>query len=196
MNVVLLIDGYNVIAPVGPPRRGAADWLARERAMLVERLATWLPPPVAHRTCVVFDAKDRPVAGVARWTQAGIDVQFAVEHPEADDLIEEIIESHANPRQLTVISSDRRLQLAVKRRGGGFYDSQRWLDRLLAGRLDLVHEPKKMPPVSDVPGGVSGGAPDGIPGVPGVPGVPAADEVQLPDDASIDLFLREFGDRS
>ncbi len=178
-DVVLLIDGYNVIAPVGPPRIGATGWLARERDTLLDRLAKHLPPPVAHRTCVVFDAKERPIGGTAVFARAGIEVRFAVQHAEADDLIEELIEAHSNARQLTVISSDHRLQAAVRRRGGGFYDSQPWLDRLLAGRLDIVHQPKKMPPVAQPPAG------------PLPP--PPVDDIELPDDSSIDLFLREFG---
>ncbi|EMI46949.1 NYN domain-containing protein [Rhodopirellula sp. SWK7] len=143
MSVVLLIDGYNVIAPVAAPGRGGTKgWLAIERQRLLDRLVKHLDEIVRLRTTVIFDAKDAPNNLPSRYDYHGIDVQFAVEHTEADDLLERIISDHPNPKSLTVVSSDHRVQAAARRRRAGAYDSDTWLDRLLDGHTLLQRYPK------------------------------------------------------
>ena len=63
---------------------------------------------------------------------------FAVDHPEADDLIEEMIAAHATPKKLTVVSADHRIQVYARRRGALAVDSEPWLDRLADGRVQLA----------------------------------------------------------
>ncbi len=150
--MLILIDGYNVIAPVAPPRRGApADWLRAERQRLIDRLADGLDEELARQTCVVFDAATPPHGPPSRLRVRAIDVRFAVDHREADDLIEELIAAHHSPRRLTVVSSDRRLQVAAKRAGAVPFDSQLWLDALLEKRLLLAIRwpPRNRPASSD-----------------------------------------------
>lgn len=178
--IQLLIDGYNVVAPVAPPRNpgsrtgpsattGNEHWLQRERMQLLARLARHLDPDLCGRTCVVFDANDPPRDRPSQFRIHGIDVRFAVDHPEADDLIEEIIAGHSVPKTLTVVSSDHRVQAAAKRRGATPVDSQPWLDDLVDGKWRLVGEPAASsdPPSIDKP------------------------EVQDADD--VNAWLREFG---
>ena len=55
---------------------------------------------------------------------------FAQHHDEADTLIEEMIQRHSAPKQLTVVSSDLRLQTAANRRKAVAVDSENWLDGL------------------------------------------------------------------
>lgn len=153
-SIVLLIDGYNVIAPVAGPSRDLgsrhlasrdpdANWLYRERMSLLERLATRLPSAVCRRTCVVFDAANPPPDRPNRFVFKEIDVRFSVGYAEADDLLEEIISQHHSPKRLTVVSSDRRVQTAIDRRGGKSYESQPWLDDLLDGQPQLIAWPKE-----------------------------------------------------
>ncbi|MDA8745623.1 NYN domain-containing protein [Rubripirellula amarantea] len=137
MSLLLLIDGYNVLAPSAPPRSPDPMWLHRERAQLLERLATHLPGSVRQRTQVVFDAANPPRDRPDRFVYQDIDVQFAVNYPEADDLLEEIIRGHSSPKQLAVVSSDHRVQTAASRRSAEAFDSQSWLDSLLDGNLRL-----------------------------------------------------------
>lgn len=140
---MLLIDGYNVIGPVAPPGRGASlDWLAIERQRLIQRLVEHLDEHVRRRTCVVFDAKDAPKQFQSRYQHRGIDVWFAVDYPEADDLLEEIIAQHPAPKTLSVVSSDHRIVVAARRRRAGCFDSQEWLDHLLDGTTQLIRFPK------------------------------------------------------
>ena len=138
MPLRLLIDGYNVISPTAPPRISDTLWLHRERMSLVHRLIKRLPPALCDQTCVVFDAKNPPRDRSSRFSCQGIDIRFAVNYPEADDLLEEIIAANHHPKQLTVVSSDHRVQSACKRRGATSFDSQPWLDDVLAGKLPLA----------------------------------------------------------
>ncbi|MGI9474455.1 MAG: NYN domain-containing protein [Rubripirellula sp.] len=152
LSLLLLIDGYNVVAPVAPPNamlrssnapgfdRSRSDpmWLQRERMSLIRRLVDHLPDDVRKRTCVVFDAANPPRDRPHQFEMEGIKVRFAVGYPEADDLLEELIASHSAPKSLSVVSSDRRVQAASRRRGCAPFESQEWLDDLLDGRVQLA----------------------------------------------------------
>lgn len=137
--MLILIDGYNVIAPIAPPGRGATDrWLQDERQRLIDRLSAALPPAMARRTTVVFDAAAAPPGLESRFIRHGIEVEFAVGYAEADDRLEELIAAHSSPKRLTVVSSDHRVQTAARRRGALAIDSDHWLDRLADGHVLLA----------------------------------------------------------
>jgi predicted RNA-binding protein with PIN domain len=139
VSLLLLIDGYNVIAPVAPPTRGAASpWLQRERAQLIHRLTRHLDRSLCARTCVVFDAANPPADRPSQFEVEGLDVRFAVEYAEADDLLEELIAQHSAPKRLAVVSSDQRVKTAASRRGCAVFESQDWLDDLLEGKVGLA----------------------------------------------------------
>ena len=136
MSLLLLIDGYNVVAPVAPPKRDPdGRWLQRERMKLIGRLVDHLTDFQRQNTCVVFDAAKPPEGRPSSFLVEGISVCFAVEHAEADDLLEEMIAAHTAPRNLMVVSSDHRVQAAAKRRGCRCCESQSWLDDLLDGKV-------------------------------------------------------------
>ncbi len=138
-SLLLLIDGYNVLAPVAPPSRGSdAAWLQRERTQLIDRLVKGLDPEVRVRTCLVFDAADPPRDRPSEFVVDGLEVMFAVDYPEADDLLEVLIAESSAPKNLAVVSSDNRVRLAASRRGCTVYDSQAWLDDLLDGVAGLA----------------------------------------------------------
>ncbi len=139
MSLLLVIDGYNVVPPIAPPGRSTGqDWLQQERMGLVRRLADHLPKKIADQTCVVFDAANPPRDRAAEFQFQGITVRFAVGYPQADDLIEEIIQQHTSAKRLTVVSSDHRIHVSAKRRGATPFDSEPWFDALLDGRLQLA----------------------------------------------------------
>jgi hypothetical protein len=62
-----------------------------------------------------------------------IEIKYAYEHREADDLIETIIRRHPQPKQLTVVSSDHRLQRCAHARRAAAIDSDVWLLQLEQG---------------------------------------------------------------
>ena len=145
-NAWLLIDGYNIVKPTGPPRRGADRWLHRERLLLLGRLAEHIPSAVRRRTVVVFDAKDPPSGVEDQFDHESMTVRFAVGYDEADDLIEAFIASHSAAKQLMVVTSDNRLQTAAIRRGASVTDSDRWIDALVDGDVRLAIDAAKYAP--------------------------------------------------
>lgn len=134
----VIIDGYNVVAPVAAPRFPDPMWLHRERMQLIERLAAHLDDETRIRTCVVFDAANPPPDRPSEFRLHDIAVRFSIDHDEADDLIEELIAAHSVPKSLAVVSSDQRVQTAARRRGAKVFASQEWLDRLMDGRVGLA----------------------------------------------------------
>ncbi len=148
--MLILIDGYNVIAPVAAPGRGATDrWLQTARQKLISQLVTGLGELLAGQTTVVFDAGTAPPGFASQYVDHGLQIDFAVGYRDADDRIEELISQHSSPKRLTVVSSDHRLQTAARRRGAMAVDSELWLDRLTSGRLLLAVPLTSSDPVSD-----------------------------------------------
>ena len=111
----LLIDGYNLLNVVGIIGRGVGPGsLERARLALLNFLAESLDSKEIGKTIVVFDSREAPW-GLPRSVQhRGLAVQFASKYPDADCLIEELIQKESAPRQLTVVSSDHRLQRAAR----------------------------------------------------------------------------------
>ena len=143
--MLYLIDGYNLLFAMGVllPRRTGPHLLEKAR----QRLLGLLRGAGGDGTItVIFDAKHPPPGAPAEWDQEGIHVAFAVKEGEADELIEELIRRASVPGRLTVVSDDRRIRQAARRRHcvvqgcGDFLD---WLDR--------QHHPRPAPPPS--PGG-------------------------------------------
>ena len=148
--MLILIDGYNLIAPIAPPGRGSSrHWLQDERHRLIDRLADALGAELAKQTTVVFDAAAAPPGLESRYVQRGLEIEFAVGYPEADDRLEELIAAHTSPKRLTVVSSDHRIQNAARRRGATAIDSEQWLDRLADGEVMLAIRVAR--PASDAP---------------------------------------------
>jgi len=130
--MLYLIDGYNLLHCMGVmQKRMGPTGLEKARLRLLGMLRGALGDDAAHVT-VVFDAAHAPPGAVDVQDYHGIEVRFAVEHDQADDLIELLIRRASAPRQLTVVSDDHRLQRAARRRhcvSLGCGDFQDWLDR-------------------------------------------------------------------
>jgi hypothetical protein len=125
-----LIDGFNLA--VGGGLIKSLDGPGNvERAR--SRLLSWLQARLneTERACttVVFDAAPGSV-DAAEMLIEGIRVRFAVDYPDADSLLEEIINQHSAPKQLVVISSDRRVKDAARRRRCRVISSADWRDQM------------------------------------------------------------------
>lgn len=127
----VLIDGYNLVWGAHFVGRGAEEGTLRgSRLELLDLLARTLPTVELPEIMVVFDAAEAPPGLPTRARYEGIRVRFAAEYDDADALLEEYIQQHTAPRQLTVVSSDHRVQRAAKRRRAVAVDSEDWIRQL------------------------------------------------------------------
>lgn len=127
-----IIDGYNLLhaAGLGREHYGPGD-LQRARDALVRRVASLLDKAELTATIIVFDARDPPPHLPHRWRKHGLTVLFAPPDAQgdADAVIEELINQHPAPRQLTVVSSDHRVEQAARRRKAACVESVEFLLR-------------------------------------------------------------------
>lgn len=129
--MLLLVDGYNLLhvsglfGPVdGPPT------LERSRLALLQFLGDKLPSSLRKRTTIVFDAASAPPGLPSQLVHAEMVVRFAPRKQTADDLIAELIQQEADPRHLTVVSSDHAVQRSARQRGAKYVDSDVWFREL------------------------------------------------------------------
>ena len=127
----LLIDGYNLLHATGAIKGGArVGELARARERLLRQLTAGLTDGERERTQIVFDSH-RTAKGADDQRIHGMTVTYSVGFDEADDLLEQIIRQHPQPRSLTVISSDLRVQRTARARKAQVVSSDDWLMQLL-----------------------------------------------------------------
>ena len=148
----LLIDGYNLVYCAGIPGRGfGIGQLERSRLGLLRFLVESLGPKELAQTTVVFDARGAPPGLPRSFLYHGMTVRFAAGHESADAMLEELIEAETSPRQLTVVSSDHRVQRAARRRGARAVDSETWHGEIARRRAPqpttTKTEPKPVPPL-------------------------------------------------
>ncbi len=148
-----LIDGYNLLYVAGILARGVGPGsLERSRLALLNFLAESLTPKELATTTVIFDASQALPGLPRQFIYRGIQVRFAAEYPDADTLIEELVQSESAPRRLTVVSSDHRLQRAARRRRAKAVDADRWYAALVRRRATQKEKAasdaaEKKPPV-------------------------------------------------
>ena len=144
--MTVIIDGYNLLHASGVfgETRGSRGF-EQSRMALLDMLVGLLGDTAAQ-TIVVFDAVRAPDGLPGRWTHQGILVWFAREYPDADSLIEELVDDDNAPSSLTVVSSDRRLQAAARRRRANAVSCEEWLRQLrLAKRQKQAPSDAKPP---------------------------------------------------
>lgn len=133
----LLIDGYNLMHATDLFGAGElAGTLRGSREALVAFLAERLPAKERHETVLVFDAKDAPPGLADRYEHDGIDVRFARDYPDADSMIESLLEGQHRAKHLTVVSGDRRVQRAARSSGAAWIDSDVWFRELCQRPVD------------------------------------------------------------
>jgi len=152
----LIIDGYNLLHATGIVGGGVGPaTLERSRHALLNSLAASLELAERKQTTVVFDAKNAPPGLPRTLTHHGLSVIFAPRSEEADAVIEQLIRDNSSPRQLTVVSSDHRIQRAARRRRATVVDSDQWYAGLMRQRHERAehdgqsHKEKPSAPLSE-----------------------------------------------
>jgi predicted RNA-binding protein with PIN domain len=132
--MTLIIDGYNLLHASGVfgSERGPRAFEASRRALL--SLLVDLLGEARSDAIVVFDAANAPDGLPARFVHEGITVLFAREYPDADSLIEKLVADDQAPGHLVVVSSDRRLQVAARRRRARAVSCETWRAEARAAR--------------------------------------------------------------
>jgi len=125
-----LIDGYNLLHRLGLAGKylGPRGW-ERSRADLL----AWIKATHQNRRddiTVVFDAEKCPPGAESAKEVQGLHVRFAA-GKLADDMLEEMIHREALPRELTVVSSDHRIQEAARRRNCIAMDCESYIDHAI-----------------------------------------------------------------
>jgi len=130
MAAAFLIDGYNLIhAMTSLGKRLGPGVLEKARLRLLSLLHRSLGNQSASVT-VVFDAAGAPAGSTSEHVVQGMKIYFALKGQQADDVIEELIQHDAAPKQLTVVSNDHRLQQAARRRQAKVMSCEAFLDML------------------------------------------------------------------
>jgi predicted RNA-binding protein with PIN domain len=107
----LLIDGHNLIGRLPDIRLDDPD----DEAKLVARLRTY-SARTGKRMTVVFD-HGLPGGHSRQLSGGGVKVVFAAAGRSADGILRERIRRARDPRGLTVVTSDREVQVAAEARG-------------------------------------------------------------------------------
>jgi uncharacterized protein len=143
----LLIDGYNVFHAAGIARRsyGPGEF-EKARRQLLNLLGRQLLERERLRTTVVFDAPEQTLGASPPSRVHEILVLFADQEGDADAMIERLIRQNSAPRRLHVISSDRRVQRAARRRRAKCLTSELFLERIARRRTPEERAAAAEPP--------------------------------------------------
>jgi len=132
--MALLIDGYNLLHATDIFGADPGSF-QQSREALLAFLAATLKDSERKEAVIVFDAAQAPPGLPDTVSHDALVVRYARNYPDADALIEELIEQNSAPRSLLVVSSDHRVQRAARRGGARFVDSDRWYAELWQRRV-------------------------------------------------------------
>jgi len=123
----LLIDGYNLLHEAS--RDYAAYGHSLSPAALCQILSRWASRR-RRQVEIVFDGYPPADFGAAESRFEWVRIAFSRGDGNADEVIARRIESSTAPRRLLVVSSDRQVQRAARRRNCGRVDSGRFWQRV------------------------------------------------------------------
>jgi hypothetical protein len=115
--MTILVDGHNLIGQMAGLRLDDPD----DEEKLLVRLRAYRAR-TGKPIVVYFDA-GTPYQVPARRSNGGIGVRWAGSGQRADDLIARDVSRHPNPRELTVVTSDRALQSRARLGGARIMDA-------------------------------------------------------------------------
>lgn len=108
---MLIIDGYNLLRAI---QAGCDEYPSITDSQMCALLSSFARLK-KDKAKIVFDGigppDKTPLKNIAR-----VEVMFSGQYKEADDIIEQLIIANTAPKLLTVVSSDRRIRAAAKKR--------------------------------------------------------------------------------
>ncbi len=125
----LIIDGYNLMHFLGLVRPIGPKSLEKSRLALQEWLRRTHGPAIGNVT-LIYDGRLSEHTKREIQDDHGLRVHFSIGE-SADDLIEELLRRHSQPRNLSVVSNDRRIQEAARRRGALATSCSDYLDSVM-----------------------------------------------------------------
>ncbi len=142
-----LIDGYNVMHAGGKlAPKLSREGFRRARRRFLDDVSATIGPDRAREMTIVFDASAHPGDFSLDAKYKGLSILFALGDENADARIELLIEQHAKPKLLTVVSSDQRIRQAARRsRAKSLTADQFWV------WLDDLKERGRIAPQDDAP---------------------------------------------
>jgi predicted RNA-binding protein with PIN domain len=150
--MLTLIDGYNLMHAKQTVSTGReAGGLRHARTRFLDVLAGWLGPLRSATTTVVFDSARFDPRLDKETMHKQMQILFAVGDENADARIEHLIAAHPKPRELTVVSSDRRIRRAAQRRrcrlvtSDEFWSQRQDLPLAASNRRNTPDEPSRLP---------------------------------------------------
>ncbi|WP_437228658.1 NYN domain-containing protein [Planctomicrobium sp. SH661] len=140
-----VIDGYNLLHNAGLARgKYKPGEFDRARDRLLRRLRDSLTEEERTHTFIIFDAQYAESSDRRPLNLYGMTVLFSPRGRQADDLIEILLSAHQTPRDVTVVSSDHRLQRAARAARASSISSDSFL-------VELDERKLKRPDVDDEP---------------------------------------------
>jgi len=122
--VALILDCYNVLHAVMPPSLAGLDEAGLCLALSRSR---WL----GERMTVVCDGLPK-VLRQQESPVAAVEIVYAGRDKSADDVLIRMIDEGHSPRRLTVVSSDRQIQKAARRRRANALTSEEFIHILVS----------------------------------------------------------------
>ncbi|QEG24757.1 NYN domain-containing protein [Mariniblastus fucicola] len=128
----IIIDAYNLIFQCGlqPKNLNSPLALHRTRQRLIHELALRIDENQRREVKLVFDAKNPRGPSTPDLDGKGFKIAFSRDYEDADTMVIELLQKHSQPRQLTIVSNDHRIQTAATRRNATAIDADVWFDRL------------------------------------------------------------------
>jgi predicted RNA-binding protein with PIN domain len=138
----ILIDGYNLIFAWGwMPNTRHQRTTADARSRMVKKLKPLVPVAFRSHFTFVFDVKSTHAGQHLKSgpDSSGFEFLFAKDYPDADTMMEALIQADPAPEHLLVVSSDQRIKTAAARRRVETISSRDFLDAIaqLVARLQF-----------------------------------------------------------
>ncbi len=124
-----LIDGHNII--LSEREYFSASTESGRRAELLVILRDYLTTRRGVRITVVFDGREKFSTDRTSRSVPRLRVIFAARDLTADQMIDQIVQKAPNPRELTVVSSDRQVLKNAEYSGANTMTSRQFLELVL-----------------------------------------------------------------